>query len=193
MGAGREARQFLGVVVSTGVGGGLVLDGLTVNGTTGNAGHIGHVVVDADGPACACGGQGCLEAIARGPAVVEWALRQGWTPSANDASGPGLAESARAGDAVALAAFTRAGRALGVALASVATLLDLDAVAIGGGLAKAGDLLLGPTRAAFERYAALDFARRCRITAAELGDDAGVVGAAAFVLAGDHYWPVGAD
>jgi glucokinase len=192
-GAGRDARQFLGVVVSTGVGGGLVLDGRTVNGRSGNAGHVGHVVVDADGPPCACGGQGCLEAIARGPAVVAWAQSQGWSAPAGVASGRMLAESARACDPVALAAFTRAGRALGVAFASVAALLDLDAIAIGGGLANAGDLLLGPTLIAFERHAALEFARRCRITLAELGEDAGLVGAAAFVLAADRYWPAGAD
>jgi glucokinase len=192
-GAGRDSRHFLGVVVSTGVGGGLVLDGVTVNGRSGNAGHVGHVVVDPDGPSCACGGQGCLEAIARGPAVVAWAEGQGWAPTARGASAETLAESARAGDPIALAAFTRAGRGLGVALASVAALLDLDAVAVGGGLANAGDLLLGPTRVAFERHARLDFARRCRITIAELGVDAGLIGAAAFVLAADRYWPVGAD
>jgi glucokinase len=192
-GAGRDTRHFLGVVVSTGVGGGLVLDGRTVNGRSGNAGHVGHVVVDPDGPPCACGGHGCLEAVARGPAVVAWARGQGWTAPPGVAPGPALAESARAGDSIALAAFTRAGRALGVALASVATLLDLDGIAVGGGLATAGDLLLGPARVAFERHSALEFARRCPITVAALGGDAGLVGAAALVVAADRYWPAGAD
>jgi len=193
-GAGRGARHFLGVVVSTGVGGGLVLDGRAISGPSGNAGHVGHVVVDPDGPPCACGGQGCLEAIARGPAVVAWAQSQGWSaPAGAAASGRDLAESARGGDAVAVAAFVRAGRALGVAVASVASLLDLDAVVVGGGLANAGELLLGPARVALDRHAGLDFARRCRIGRAELGADAGLVGAAAFVLAGERYWPVEAD
>ena len=192
-GAGQEADHFLGVVVSTGVGGGLVLDGRAASGPSGNAGHVGHVVVDPDGPPCACGGHGCLEAIARGPAVVAWAERQGWIPPAGEPTGAALAESARGGDPIALAAFTRAGRALGVALASVVALLDLDVVAVGGGLANAGELILGPARVAFERHARLDFARRCRIVRAELGDDAGLIGAAAFVLAGDRYWPVEAD
>lgn len=174
-GAGRGCRAFLGVVVSTGVGGGVVIDGRVLDGPTGNAGHIGHVVVDADGPACACGGRGCLEAVARGPATVEWARRQGW--DAPVADGRALVVSARGGDPVALAALTRSGRALGVALASVAAMLDLDTVAVGGGLANAGDLLLEPARAALARHAGLDFARRCRITAAALGDDAGLVGA----------------
>jgi glucokinase len=192
-GAGRDARHFLGVVVSTGVGGGLVLDGRIANGRSGNAGHIGHVVVDVDGPRCGCGGHGCLEAVARGPAVVAWAQSQGWLAPSGGATGSALAESARGGDSVALSAFTRAGGALGVALASVAALLDLDAVAVGGGLANAGDLLLGPARVAFERHATLDFTRGCRLTGAGLGDDAGLIGAAAFVLAADRYWPGGAD
>ena len=192
-GAGRDADNFLGVVVSTGVGGGLVLDGRAANGASGNAGHVGHVVVDADGPACACGGHGCLEAIARGPAVVAWAQEQGWSASGREPTGAALAESARAADPVALAAFTRAGRALGVALASVVALLDLEVVAVGGGLANAGELVLDPARVSFERHAGLEFARRCRIARAELGADAGLVGAAAFVLAGDRYWPVEAD
>ncbi|HET6816279.1 MAG TPA: ROK family protein [Mycobacteriales bacterium] len=190
-GAGRGSRHFLGIVVSTGVGGGLVLEDRIVSGGTGNAGHVGHVVVDADGPPCACGGKGCLEAIARGPAVVAWALAQGW--AASEISGVALADAARDGDAIAIAAFTRAGRALGVGLASIAAALDLDAIAVGGGLAESGDLLLGPARAAFDRHAQLDYVRRCRVTSAELGTDAGLVGAAAFVLAADHYWPAGAD
>ena len=176
-GAGRGARAFLGVVVSTGVGGGLVLDGRVVSGPTGNAGHVGHVVVDADGPPCACGGAGCLEAIARGPATVAWALDQGWVPPGGEADGQRLVACARDGDPVALAALTRAGRALGIAFASVAASLDLDVIAVGGGLANAGELLLDPARAAFERHARLEFAKRCRIVAAVLGGDAGLVGA----------------
>lgn len=174
-GAGRDARAFLGIVVSTGVGGGLVLDGRAIDGPTGNAGHIGHVVVDADGPACACGGRGCLEAIARGPAVVAWACDQGWTSPEPD--GRSLVAAARAGDAIALAALTRAGRALGIACASAAALFDLDLIAIGGGLSAAGDLLLAPAAAAYERHAGLDFVRRCRLVPAALGTDAGLVGA----------------
>jgi glucokinase len=192
-GAGRGSRHFLGMVVSTGVGGGLVLEDRIVNGRTGNAGHVGHVVVDADGPPCACGGHGCLEAVARGPAVVAWAREQGWTSAQSDFSGAALAQSARGGDAIAVAALARAGHAVGVGLASVAATLDLDAIAVGGGLAQAGDFLFGPARAAFVRHAQLGFTRDCRISAAELGGEAGLVGAAAFVLGPDHYWPAGAD
>lgn len=193
LGAGRGSRGFLGMVVSTGVGGGLVVEDRLLSGRTGNAGHVGHVVVDPQGPPCACGGRGCLEAIARGPAVVAWARDQGWRPPEGGAEdGRTLVASAAAGDAVALAAFTRAGRALGVAVASVAHVLDLDTVAIGGGLANAGDLLFGPAIAAYRRHAGLDYARDCRIVPAALGADAGLVGAAALVLRGDRYWPADA-
>ena len=175
-GAGAGSRVMMGVVVSTGVGGGLVVDGAPLDGPTGNAGHVGHIVVDPDGPDCACGGRGCLEAIARGPAVVEWALAQGWQPTSS-ADGVDLVAAAREGDAIALAALTRAGRALGIACASAVVLLELEVIAVGGGLANAGDLLLSPAVAAFERYAGLDYARRCRMVPAQLGDEAGLVGA----------------
>jgi glucokinase len=193
-GAGIGASGFLGVVVSTGVGGGLVLGGRVVEGMTGNAGHIGHVVVDPDGPDCACGGRGCLEAVARGPAVVQWAIDNGWRPGdAGVADGRTLLGDARHEHVTAVAAFERAGTALGVAIASAAHLVELDVVAVGGGLSNAGDLLLGPARDAFHRHARLEFAARCSIVTAGLGRDAGLVGAAALVVAGDRYWPSGAD
>ncbi|GAA3111695.1 hypothetical protein GCM10020001_033010 [Nonomuraea salmonea] len=82
LGAGRGSRDMLGMVVSTGVGGGLILGGRLAHGRTGNAGHIGHVVVEPhDGPRCTCGGHGCLEAVARGPALTSWALANGWHPN----------------------------------------------------------------------------------------------------------------
>jgi glucokinase len=192
-GAGVAAEGFLGVVVSTGVGGGLILGGRVVEGMTGNAGHIGHVVVDPDGRDCECGGRGCLEAVARGPAVVRWATVNGWRPAAGRPDGRSLLAAARAGDGTAVAAFARAGTALGVAIASAASLIELDVVAIGGGLSNAGDLLLGPARSAFARHARIEFAARCRIVPAGLGANAGLVGAAALVWCGTRYWTAGAD
>lgn len=186
-GAGAGVGGFLGMVVSTGVGGGLVVDGRIVDGLTGNAGHVGHVVVDPHGPPCACGGAGCLEAIASGPAVAAWAQQEGWR-TAGEATGRAVAEDASRGHPVALAALTRAGQALGVAIASVVHLLEIEAVAVGGGLSQAGPLLFGPAQEAFRRHARMPFARDCRIVPAALGQDAGLVGAAALVLAGDRYW-----
>ena len=190
-GAAVGVDNMLGMVVSTGVGGGLVLAGRLIDGQTGNAGHIGHIVVDPLGPACPCGGRGCLEAIARGPAVAAWAVAHGWQPS-GDGSARNLADDARAGDragsAVAVAAFERAGHAVGVAIASTAALLDISIVVIGGGLAQSGDLLFTPLRRAFDEYGRMDFLRDLLVVPAGLGQDAGLVGAAALVLNGDRYW-----
>lgn len=186
-GAGQGHDDVLGVVVSTGVGGGLVLGGQLRGGPTGNAGHVGHVVVDPDGPPCGCGGHGCVEAIARGPAMVAWAQEQGL----DAVDGPAVAEAARAGNVIALDAFRRSGRAVGPGLAGVAAALDLDVIVLGGGLTQAGDLLLEHVREAFAEYGRMAFVQRTRIESSALGADAGIVGAAALVLGGDSYWPGG--
>ncbi|KAA0118474.1 ROK family protein [Mycolicibacterium sp. P9-22] len=176
-GAGRGAQFLLGMVVSTGIGGGLVLDGAPYDGRTGNAGHVGHVVADVDGELCVCGGHGCVETIASGPRMTRWAQQQGWT----GADAKELAAAAEAADAVALAAFRRGTTALAAVIASTAAVCDLDLVVVGGGVAKAGEVLFGPLRAALTRYAGLTFIRDLRVVSADLGGDAGLVGAAALV------------
>ncbi|MGP3691481.1 ROK family protein [Streptomyces sp. IBSNAI002] len=170
LGAARGHRNALCMVVSTGVGGGLVLDGRLHPGATGNAGHIGHISVDLDGEACPCGSRGCVETIASGTSIA----RHAGLPDAAAAAG-----AARAGDARALAAFDTAGRALAAGIAATATLVEIDIAVIGGGVASAGDLLFAPLRAHLETYAALDFVTRLEIAPAALGTDAGLVGAAA--------------
>jgi len=198
-GAGRGTRNMLGVVVSNGIGGGLVLDGGLVSGQTGNAGHVGHVVVDPDGPECRCGGHGCLETIARGPALVAWAQGERpryslpqdeqWRPGQRDATARDLADDAGRGHAVAAAAMRRAGHALGVAIASVANLCELEVVAVGGGLAQAGPVLFGPLEEALRGHADISAPTGVRVVPASLGQDAGLIGAAAMILAADRYWP----
>jgi glucokinase len=188
-GAGRGTRNMLGMVVSTGVGGGLVLDGTLTEGASGNAGHIGHVVVDPeDGPICACGGRGCLEAIARGPALVTWAQGQGWRPDRKDVTAKDLADDGAVGHPVGLAAMRRAGRALGIAIASATSLCDLEVVSIGGGLSQAGALLFEPLEEALRAHARLDFTRQVRVVPAALGQSAGLIGAGALIFAADRYW-----
>lgn len=179
-GAGRGADFLLGMVVSTGVGGGLVLDGAPYDGRTGNAGHVGHLVVDPDGAPCACGGRGCVETIAGGPRMAQWAREHGWVAPA-DADAKELADAANAGDAVALSAFRRGAVAVGAMIASVGAVCDLDRVVIGGGVAKSGALLLDPVREALASHAGLDFIRGVEVVPAELGGDAGLVGAAALL------------
>jgi glucokinase len=180
LGAGRGADFLLGMVVSTGVGGGLVLDGVPYHGRTGNAGHVGHVVVEPDGQECSCGGHGCVETVAAGPWLTRWALANGWAgPPGADAVL--LAQAAEAGDAVALSAFRRGATALAAMIASVAAVCDLDRVVIGGGVAKSGRTLFDPLHEALAGYAGLEFIRGLRVVPAQLGGDAGLIGAAALV------------
>jgi glucokinase len=182
-GAAQGTRNALGMVVSTGIGGGLVLDGRLLHGTTGHAGHVGHIVVAPDGPPCGCGGRGCVEAIARGPALVAWARQHGWTgPQAAVDDGPALAADAAAGNPVAVAAYRRGGAAVGRMLAGLTAALELQVVVFGGGVAAAGALLLDPVRATYDTHARMPFQRSLRITTSSL-PDAGLVGAAALFAA----------
>jgi len=188
-GAGRGRDNILGMVVSTGVGGGLVLDGRLIAGASGNAGHIGHVVVDPDtGPECECGGRGCLEAIARGPGLVAWAQSEGWRPDQQGATAKELAADGALGHPIGIAAMRRAGRALGIAIASATALCDLEVVSVGGGLSQAGPLLFDPLEEALRAHARLEFTRQVTVVPAALGQSAGLVGAAALIFAADRYW-----
>ncbi|MFD9337348.1 ROK family protein [Streptomyces sp. NPDC060028] len=180
LGAARGHANALCMVVSTGVGGGLILNNQLHPGPTGNAGHIGHISVAFDGEPCACGGRGCVESIASGTAIARWALAQGWTGP--DPTAAGVAASAAAGDPVALAAFDRAGRALAAAIAGTATLVESDIAVIGGGVAASGDTLFEPIRRHLASYATLSFVQDLQVVPATLGTHAGLIGAAAAAL-----------
>jgi glucokinase len=182
----QPAGALLGIVVSTGVGGGLVLDGRPYLGPSGNAGHIGHITVDPRGETCACGATGCVETIASGPALIRWALRNGWQSPA-DADTRTLVAAARDGLPVAVAAFDRAADALATALLTTAALCDIDHVVIGGGVAAAGDTLLRPIREALAQRGGMAFLRRMRVRVSALGRDGGLFGAAALALTPPGY------
>jgi glucokinase len=161
--------NFLAMVVSTGVGGGLVLDGRLLDGRLGNAGHVGHVVVEPDGRRCVCGGRGCLEAEAAGPAIE--ALTG--------------APAAAADDAVRV----RTGVLVGRAVASVANLLDLDLVLVGGSVALGfGDTFFEAARGELAARARLAFSRACRLEPVRLGELAPLVGAAALARRAREGW-----
>ncbi|MFJ6466815.1 ROK family protein [Streptomyces sp. NPDC091387] len=184
LGAARGYDNALCMVVSTGVGGGLVLGGTLRPGPSGNAGHIGHISVDLDGDPCPCGSRGCVERIASGPNIARRALEGGWRPGPDgDASAAAVAAAARAGDAVAAASFERAAQALAAGIAATATLVEIDIAVIGGGVAGAGDVLFAPLRSALRRYATLSFVQQLTVAPAVMGNDAGLVGAAAAALA----------
>jgi glucokinase len=182
-GAARGHENALCMVVSTGVGGGLVLDGRLHPGPTGNAGHIGHISVDLDGDLCPCGARGCVERIASGPNIARRAVENGWRPGPDgDTSAAAVAAAAHAGDPVAVASFARAAQALAAGIAATATLVEIDIAVIGGGVGKAGDVLFAPLRKALRDYATLSFAQHVKVVPAQMGTDAGLVGAAAAAL-----------
>jgi glucokinase len=187
LGAGQGVGNMLGMVVSTGVGGGVILDGRLLHGRRGNAGHIGHIITWPDGPPCGCGARGCVEAIASGTGI---ARRVAEAQAADRATAvpPGataieVAAAARAGDPLARELFREAGEAVGRGIASAAALLDMELAVIGGGIALQAWDLLGPSlRAEVRRAARLDFTRDLRVARAALGERAGLLGAAALGL-----------
>jgi glucokinase len=189
-GVGRGSRYLLGMIVSTGVGGSIVADGRVYHGATGNAGHIGHVNVSAEGPRCSCGAIGCLTAFASGTGLVARA-RAGVQSGAHttlatvaDAAltGRAIVEAAASGDPFAAQLLRDAGVAVARGIVDAASLLDLDRVVLGGGLIQAGELLLTPMRAEVRGRAKLPFTRNLDIRITATGREAGVIGAAALCL-----------
>ncbi len=176
-GAARGEENVMGMIVSTGVGGGLVLGGHVVTGRSGNAGHIGHVQVAGFDVLCACGARGCLEAIASGPRSVAWARSQGFT----GATGEDLAAAARADDEIARAAIERSATAVGRAIASASALVDLDVVAIGGGFSHVADDYVALVQQAVSEHSDFAFVTSTRVVASALSGEGPLVGAAALV------------
>ncbi len=177
VGAARGYDNVMGMIVSTGIGGGLIVRGLTVAGPTGNAGHIGHLEVAGFDDPCPCGGRGCVEAIASGPRSVAWARRNGWHGS----TGEELATSYAADDPIAIAAIERAGRAIGQAIASAASLLDLEIVAIGGGFSHVTPDLFDYVREAIATRAEFGFVTKVVVVPSGLSSDGPLIGAAALI------------
>ena len=172
IGAARGSRDYLFVALGTGVGGMLCLDGVPRLGPHHRAGEIGHVIVDPTGDPCGCGQRGCLETLASATGITR---RFGTAISAHE-----VAQLAAAGDSRAREVWSDAVQGLATALVGAITLLDLDVIVVGGGVAKAGEQLLGPLRAEID--ARLTFQRPPRLVRAELGDEAAVAGAALIAL-----------
>ncbi len=193
-GAGRGFEDLLLVGVGTGIGGGIVSGGRLFRGAHGFAAEIGHIVMDPDGPLCGCGNRGCWEQFASGQAVTRAgraAVRDGAATVLVELSagqpdritGPMVTGAARDGDAVSVAILTEVGRWLGVGIGGLVNTLDPEIVVMAGGVAEAGDLLLGPARAAYrDTVEAAEMRPDVPIVMAALGPHTGVVGAAALVL-----------
>jgi glucokinase len=182
IGAAVGADNLLGMIVSTGVGGGLLLQGRTIPGPTGNAGHIGHIEVGGLDDRCDCGGIGCVEAVASGPKTVAWAQRQGWV----GATGEELAVAYAAGEPVAVAAVRRSGHAIGQAIASATALVDLDVIAIGGGFSRVSPDLFDLINEAIQERVGFPFVTKAVAVPSALSDEGPLVGAAALVHRPQH-------
>ena len=194
LGVGRGLSHLLFVGVGTGIGGGIVTDGKLFRGAHGFAAEIGHIIVEPGGPLCGCGNHGCWEQVASGHAVTRAgreAARQ--HPQSMIArrcdgdparvTGPLVTECARAGDPVARGILAQVGRRLGEGIAGLVNVLDPQIVAVGGGAAAAGDLLLEPARVAFVASVEASAHRPdVPIVAASLGAEAGAIGAAMLAL-----------
>ncbi|MBN1121646.1 MAG: ROK family protein [Anaerolineae bacterium] len=192
LGAGRGYRSIVYITISTGIGGGLILDGKLHTGR-GQGGEIGHMVVDPDGPICGCGHYGHLEAFSSGTGIARIAserLREG-EPSLIHEMVEGdlsrvtakvVGNAAKQGDPLSVEIITNAGRYLGVHIASLMMLINPDAFVLGGGLTKIGDLLFNPMYEAIRKYAMHPrYWENTPILPAKLGADVGLVGAAALV------------
>jgi glucokinase len=189
-GAGKGAQDIVLLTIGTGIGGGLILDGELYRGSTGAGAELGHVVIEIDGPPCqgSCPNRGCVETFASGTALArEGRAAADREPdsalgrliaSGEEISGQAVTSAAIAGDELARQVVAVAGRHLGAALSSFANIFDPDLIVIGGGVSAAGDLLLDPARSEL-RARALSPMNQTPVVLAEMGPDAGMVGAAA--------------
>jgi glucokinase len=192
-GAGCGADNLVYLTVSTGIGGGIIIDGKLYVGTDGCAGEIGHMVVEADGPQCNCGNFGCLEVMASGTAIANEAKRrigQGETSRITEFSSGGLnsitaetvALAAKQGDSLACGVVNRAAYYLGVGLANIVNIFNPEAIIIGGGVSKMGNILLRPARKVVKQRAFRLPVRTVRIVRSRLGDKAGTIGSAVYLM-----------
>ena len=192
-GAGQRACHFIYITISTGIGGGIIIDGEIYTGASGAAGEVGHMTIDDDGPLCNCGNKGCWETLASGTALAREArlrMKQGGKTAILDYAGGDMDKvtaqvihtAAKAGDNLAKELIARTGYYIGVGLANLINIFNPELIVIGGGLSNIGDMLLEPAfkvageRAYKEAYQAVRFAPP------ELGRNSGVLGAAAFAL-----------
>jgi glucokinase len=189
-GAGRGAQHVLGVFVGTGIGGGVIANGNLYHGFSKNAGEIGHIIVEANGPRCGCGNRGCMEALASRTAMTrdirksakrgaKTVLKEKLTQETELISGGDLGRAYRAGDRLVIKIMHRAAKMLGIGIGSLVNVLGPEIVVLGGGVIEAmKDDYMARIEASI-RDVAFDFAAKdLKIVRAELGDDAGVTGAA---------------
>ena len=172
-GAGRGRDSMIYIVIGTGVGAAIIYGGRLIYGESNTAGESGHMTVDPNGSLCHCGSRGCLETYTSGPALAKHYA----TASGEAVSGAEVTQRALTGDAVAVRTLKGAGRALGIAIASIAMTVNIEQFVIGGSVVGAGDLLLDPARESLKGYSFVAVAAKVRVSASSLGEDAALLGA----------------
>jgi len=193
-GSAKGLNPVMFLIIGTGVGGGLVIDGKLFKGANGIGAEFGHMCVVPNGLLCGCGSKGCIEQYASGGALIRYAneallanpdkSEEVLSFGEGKLSGTALTKAAKAGNELALAAFSKQADWLGLACASYSLIIDPQAIIIGGGVVDAGELFLAPVRAAMRKY--MPFAESHvppKIIAAKFGNDAGLIGAADLVRA----------
>jgi glucokinase len=190
-GAGRGARHFIYITVSTGIGGGVVIDGKVYTGSIGTAGELGHMTIDDEGPLCNCGNRGCWETLASGTALAREARRkvkEGFRTSILEHAGGDpeqitaqvVQTAAEQGDDVARELIARTGYYLGVGFANLINIFNPERIVIGGGLSNMGEMLFEPARKEARKRAYTVAYEAVRFVPASLGRNSGVLGAAAY-------------
>jgi len=185
-GAGQGHHNLIYLTISTGIGGGVIMDDQLLLGEHGMATELGHIMILPDGPLCSCGQPGHLEAISSGTAIAAYVIQEikKGTPSILTTNPPPtskeISKAALAGDKLALAAFHRAGTYLGMALANYLHIFNPSIIICGGGVSYSGDLIFKPARETMEKYVMdPEYLQGLSLTTARLGDDAGLMGALA--------------
>ncbi len=192
-GAGRGVHNFVYITVSTGIGGGIIINDKIYTGSTGTAGELGHMVIDDEGPPCNCGNRGCWESLASGTALAREArqrIEAGATTSIVEyvngnlerINAEAIHKAAQAGDNLAIDLIAQSAYYLGVGLANLINIFNPEVIVIGGGLSNIGDMLLKPAFEEAERRAFKQAYQAVRFARAELGRNSGVLGATAFAL-----------
>jgi glucokinase len=185
-GAGQGFHHLIYITVSTGIGGGVIIDDRLLLGERGLAAELGHVTILPDGPICSCGQSGHVEALSSGPALARWAQQEiqngasSILPRGKHLSAKEIGEAAKQGDQVAIDALARSGYYLGLALANYCQIFNPSVIIIGGGVSQTGHFLFNPLKTALHDHVmSPDYLKNLTITSAALGDEVGLMGALA--------------
>ncbi len=192
-GAGREAKNLIYIRIGTGIGAGIILNGTIYEGSNGNAGEIGHMTIEPNGPRCRCGNRGCLEALASGAAITKRAItemlggrdtliKELTSGSIEEITAKIVAEAAKMGDKLSLEIWEEVGEYLGIAIANLINMYNPQIIIIGGGVAQAEKLLFEPIKRTVKKRALPGPGKLVKIVPSQLGENVSIIGAASLAL-----------